>query len=661
MGKLEVSKFNCDQVFSIRIPRTGRSVGARGQMDCVAGVRFKISTERMMSEGWRRLEVTWVIDDAGAASRVHAHSRRQGHRNQGQASRADARDRLRRRPLVSSCRPSSRASTRRRPACRAVPGQPACGQPLQPVARRPRLIAETELYTRPFQLAHETTHGTAVRTDLAEIPHLPIASAISHRDGMEILRHVHSNEKFATLNHGSPSWLEALLIKQPSLKAASVGRTAPPKDSRRRTYGLTAGRFLHDCLVRRGTRGISVRSVGGSRAGEVRIGRFLRNGKVTVEKVVEQAVRGTAGRVAGLHVLAIQDTTNFRDSGGGTGVVGHATIAVEAEAGALLGLAATQVIERSGGEKASKHAPLCDKQSRRWLDGMQESARLLEAGAAHVTAVADREGDIYEMFTCRPEGVDVLVRAAQDRVLADGGGKLFDGLEGRPEEEHAVDLPARPGQKARTARVSVRFGAVTLRRPRCRAAEPGAPKSQPVFLVEARELDPPAGVKPAHWRLLTSHRVETHDQARWITRLYRRRWTIEQLFRTVKTKGSDIEAVSMETAPFRVLCAMTLVAGVSCLQLVQDRDGESNRPLSDVFEEADRTALEAVSATLEGRTEKQKNPHPPGSLAFAAWICARLGGWTGYYGKPGPVVMLKGLYEFRNIQLGYNLALTGDV
>ena len=92
----------------------------------------------------------------------------------------------------------------------------------------------------------------------------------------------------------------------------------------------------------------------------------------------------------------------------------------------------------------------------------------------------------------------------------------------------------------------------------------------------------------------------------------------------------------MEAAPFRVLCAMTLVAGVSCLQLVQDRGGESSRPLSDVFEEADRAALEAVSATLEGRTEKQMNPHPPGSLAFAAWVCARLGGWTGYYGSQGP-------------------------
>ena len=48
-----------------------------------------------------------------------------------------------------------------------------------------------------------------------------------------------------------------------------------------------------------------------------------------------------------------------------------------------------------------------------------------------------------------------------------------------------------------------------------------------------------------------------------------------------------------------------------------------------------------------------------GSLAFAAWVCARLGGWNCYYGKPGPVVMVRGLYQFRAIQLGYDL--TGHV
>ena len=418
-----------------------------------------------------------------------------------------------------------------------------------------------------------------------------------------------------------------------------------------RSYG-----FLHDRLVRQGPRGLSVRRLGGSRAGEVRIGRFLRNDKVTVEKIVDRAAAGTASRVAGLDVLAIQDTTSFRDDGLGNSLVGHVTIAVEGEQGALLGLVDARVIERhGGGGKGAKSRAVCGKQSQRWLDGLRASGRLAAAGAARVTAVADREGDIYEMFADRPEGVEVLVRAAQDRAVSQGTGRLFHSLADRPEREHKVALPARPGQSKREARIAVRFGAVTLQRPKNRPAAPGLPAQQPVFLVEAREIAPPPGVAPAHWRLLTSHRVESFEQARWITQLYRRRWVIEQLFRTIKSKGFDIESVSMQTAPFRTLCAMTLVAGISCLQMVQDRDGSARRPLQDAFDAEDRPALEAVSTTLEGKTEKQKNPHPKGSLAFAAWVCARLGGWTGYYGKPGPVVMLHGLYQFRAIQRGYRI------
>jgi hypothetical protein len=34
-----------------------------------------------------------------------------------------------------------------------------------------------------------------------------------------------------------------------------------------------------------------------------------------------------------------------------------------------------------------------------------------------------------------------------------------------------------------------------------------------------------------------------------------------------------------------------------------------------------------------------------------------LGGWTGYYGKPGPKVMRIGLAEFHAIKYGVNLGL----
>jgi hypothetical protein len=65
--------------------------------------------------------------------------------------------------------------------------------------------------------------------------------------------------------------------------------------------------------------------------------------------------------------------------------------------------------------------------------------------------------------------------------------------------------------------------------------------------------------------------------------------------------------------------------------------------------------IEAICASLEGKTEKQKNPHPKGSLAYVASVCARLGGRTGYYGKPGPVVMLRGFLRLKALHQGWDL------
>ena len=37
---------------------------------------------------------------------------------------------------------------------------------------------------------------------------------------------------------------------------------------------------------------------------------------------------------------------------------------------------------------------------------------------------------------------------------------------------------------------------------------------------------------------------------------------------------------------------------------------------------------------MQGKTDRQKNPHPPRSLAWAAWVIARLGGWHDYETSP---------------------------
>ncbi len=89
--------------------------------------------------------------------------------------------------------------------------------------------------------------------------------------------------------------------------------------------------------------------------------------------------------------------------------------------------------------------------------------------------------------------------------------------------------------------------------------------------------------------------------------------------------------------------------------MVRERDGAAGRPLQDLLDPEDQPALEAICKSLEGKTDRQKNPHPKGSLAYASWVCARLGGWTGYYGKPGPVVITHGLQTLKAMLQGWSI------
>ncbi len=149
-------------------------------------------------------------------------------------------------------------------------------------------------------------------------------------------------------------------------------------------------------LVCVGQSGISVRRVGGNRAGEMRFTRFLRNRRVRPEEMVATARARTAGLVKGRHILAIQDTTTLRDDGKQRSLNLHPMIAVDAGDGGLLGLVEAVFLSHVGGKKRlSAKRPFAEKESRRWLDATNTAAGLVAAGAVCVTVIADREGDIY--------------------------------------------------------------------------------------------------------------------------------------------------------------------------------------------------------------------------------------------------------------------------
>jgi Transposase DDE domain len=415
-----------------------------------------------------------------------------------------------------------------------------------------------------------------------------------------------------------------------------------------------------------------VRTLGQGRAGTVAFGRFLRNDSVTPQEIFAAAADDCGARAAGRRVIAIQDTTHLSFPGrplgpGGDGKVPglflHPVLALDEHSSELLGLAAGRVWTREEEKPSPRHLrPLQDKESGRWLEeGVAAKAAL--AAASHVTLIADRESDIYEEWARLPsrggDGPDfeLITRARFDRRL-DGGGTLFAAAtHWPPAGEAEIEIVARQGRAARPARLILKFGVVTIRKPEdCLAKD--VPATVMLRLVEVEEIGAPAGVEPVHWRLLTTYCLKSAEEAWRIVDLYRLRWRIEEYIRVLKRSGLDLEGAQIEGRQALLnLVAMGAVAGVPVMQLVEGRDAGPERQASEVVPPDVLLFAAVLGATLEGNTVKQRNPHAPHSLAWLAWIVARLGGWSGYqrYGPPGPKTMAAGWQRFITMQQGWAL------
>jgi hypothetical protein len=434
-----------------------------------------------------------------------------------------------------------------------------------------------------------------------------------------------------------------------------------------------AGATIFERVVTTGS--LVVREIGGDRAGEMSAHRFLGSPHVTPEEIIATAGTRTAAACAGRRVVVAQDTTEINFSGRDRGRKGlgpagdgkslgffcHVAVAVDVDDQALLGVVHTHIWTRSGKPtKPRRSRPIEEKESIRWIEATAAAANLLRA-AAQVIIVGDREFDIYSQFVRRPPGADLIVRAAQNRKLADGE-RLFEA----PSDWREFDTmdvrvpPSRPGDPGRIAKVTVKAGRVCICRPRQGTAA-ADPETVMLTYVEVNEPDPPRGHKPIVWRLLTTlpvvGEVDEFTAAQQIVRFYRLRWRIEQVFRAMKSDGLRLEDTQVRDAHRLFnLSAIALIGAARTIQLVDARDG-SPRPATDVADQEFIEIAKAIGPTLEGSTARQKNPHPPDSLAWLSWIVARLGGWNCYYKPPGPKTMRRGWNKLAAMVAGYAVAM----
>lgn len=409
--------------------------------------------------------------------------------------------------------------------------------------------------------------------------------------------------------------------------------------------------------------------------------RFLDNERVTEKGLIGEITKRCGLNVKDRHVLCIQDTSsiglsnhkNRLKENSGIGLVGnkigvgfllHGSLVLDAEKETMLGFSDMQLWHRTE-DKANNATRLYKKQfieekeSFKWIKAAQNSKEVL-ASAKMITIIEDREGDIYEQFCLIPdEKTHLLVRSKDNRKLTNGS-YLYESI---AKEKVAgsylfnITSDVRKNRKGRVAKIEVRFKKVIINKPGGRKSK-DLPLTKELYLVEAKEVNGPKK-DSVKWRILTTHQVETFEQAIEIINMYRLRWYIEQLFRLLKKQGFQIEESQLSTGwAIRKLTVLLLNNLLRIMQLLMAYDNDESQAIGEVFNKEEIECLKELGQKFEQKKTQVKNTNSSKRLSWATWIIARLGGWKGATKQrpPGPITMKKGLEKFDLIFHGWKLA-----
>lgn len=397
--------------------------------------------------------------------------------------------------------------------------------------------------------------------------------------------------------------------------------------------------------------------------------RFWDNQRCTVEGILSGHVQRTRGRCQ-LHreVLVAQDSTEFNYTShrgcaglGYTsrsrtqGVKAHATLAIAPD-GDPLGVLDLFFWTRDNGllgrRKHRNRRPTEEKESARWLRGLQAAARVVPPEGRAVV-MGDAESDFFDLFAApRAAGVELLVRVLHRRRRVEHPQRyVLETVLTRPLGGVTLEIPAASGRAARQARLGVYAASAVVPPP---ANHPRA-NCQPIRLswVLAREEEPPAGAVAIDWLLATTLSVETLDQAAACLDRYRLRWRIERFFYALK-QGCAVEKLELKTVERLERAAATYaIVAWRLLHLLYHAQTHPEQPCAPHFEPLEIDVLRA------GAPARLAAPPGPLTNAHALWLLGQLGGHPGRArdGPPGIKSLWRGLRRLHDQTCGYAIAI----
>jgi hypothetical protein len=418
--------------------------------------------------------------------------------------------------------------------------------------------------------------------------------------------------------------------------------------------------------------------------------RFFDNEKSTPEAILQSHVDQTKQRIAEQPiVLLVQDTSELDLTRPQQQVVAAGPLDTEARRGGFvhplhavtpdgtpLGTVHCEFWTREDDtapktaeekRRERRAAPIEDKESMRWLEGLRKTRDLAQE-FAHVqfVCVADSEADIYELFS-EPRGkqpVHFLIRACQNRALEKDPDTRTKHLRervlespvlftqeitvrGRKAKTSCETRERRQSRQTRKAIVEVRAAAMTLR-------PPSRPEGQlppvTVHIVLVREANPPAGEPAVEWLLVTTLPIDTIDQVRQVVQYYCTRWIIEILFRVLKS-GCRVEERRFEHMErFENSAAVYLIVAWRTLYVCRLGRSMPDIDCESVFEPSE---WKSVWRIVKG----EALPSTPPKLSVMIALVAQLGGYVNRPNRkdpPGPQTIWLGMQRM------YDLAQAWD-
>ena len=309
-----------------------------------------------------------------------------------------------------------------------------------------------------------------------------------------------------------------------------------------------------------------------------------------------------------------------------------------------------------------------EKESYRWIESYRRAKAIAKtAPNTKFVCVADREGDIIELFAEADGTVDLIVRSYQNRNVEEKGVKksLSCAIDEAPiiGQTEFILAPRRKkipisqaikdgikkkdrlvNKKKRVVRQNIRVTSLVIQPP----AHKQFIGKVNLQVIHLEEIDPPQGEDPICWTLFTTLKIDNLQEAQEVIQIYLARWAIEVFFYVLK-EGCKIEHLQLKTAPSVFECvALYLIVAWRVMYVMFLGRNCPDLPCSLVFDEDEWKCIYA--------TVKQcKPPNEPPKLGDFIIMLASLGGYIKRKEcpYPGPKIMWRALQMLVGCAIGW--------